>query len=199
MQAKRKECYALHMMHGYLERHVNSRGGHLLETYLLQYLDSWRRHGEAEGTWPWVLVAGTYKTKSWSMAVGTKPGLSAKHSMAELKKSNRFVNMQHWSTSDRSAIQTRYGPDSDSLKMLESYMMSPGAPKPGTREYQDTEECHCVALRAISLNPPEKGLFATRTRGSYVGSNSSFRSILSWRTTPVNYRPMNLEEITEST
>lgn len=178
-------CYALYMMHGYLRKIVNTNSRARLNKYVSKNFRSWIQHGEAEGTWPWVLVCATLKAKSWSLAAATKPGLSTKPAKAELKKVDRFDNVYHWSTSNRAVIGTRYGPSSSSMKSLEKYLISLD---PDSQEYQDTEECHCVALQAIGLHPQDQG-GRERTRSLYQGSQSSIRSAFSWRTTPNDFRP----------
>lgn len=194
VKTKTRACYALYLGHGYIDKTADEASKIKLNEYVSENFKSWIQHGKSEGTWPWVLVCTTVKAKSWSLASAPHPSLSTKPAIAELKQADKVSNMYHWSTGNRAVIQTRSGPSSNNIKSLEGYTEFLD---PNSEVYQDTEECHCVALEAIGILPQDQNI-RNRTRTLYQASQATIRSAFSFRTTPNSFRPTDrLEALRE--
>lgn len=177
------------MMAGYHETNILTDYLRSLQGYMEENYICWHQL-VGEGP-PLIFVHTTFKAKSWAIAVSAKSSRSSKRATADLVEGERA---HFWSSSDNSIIRTSFGPSSDQIKAMNTYLQLPLTATFSPEQRNDAEECHCVALKAFTIDEKRSGRWGNGSVYGGLGSAASLHSATSWRTAPVQYRSMRIEE-----
>ncbi|KAF8972480.1 hypothetical protein BDZ97DRAFT_835814 [Flammula alnicola] len=194
-QINATECSAIHMAHGYVKIDINQWEEPGVLEYMRGQQEAWQRHlDKTSATYfhdrPFVIIFTSYRTESWALAAATKTLLSSKTLTVTLRELVHGNRKRYFWESDDHPIRSRFGPSDDHMDNIESYFneMDTGAkPQCDDKDRRATRECHCVAVRAYSLQ--KKRWLKGGSVMSSTSSRSTVRANASRLSMPTRFTP----------